>query len=326
METRTGVTHSPSRRDVIAAGAALLTGTVADVRLEAARSGDRKLKVSVFSKHLQFLTVDQLPAAVAQMGFDGIDLTVRKGGHVEPERVEQDLAPAVSAIRNHGLEIPMVTTDIVDAQTPHAEAVIRTMSKLGIKKYRWGGFVYVNEIPIAKQLEALKPRVAKLAALNAQAGVCAMYHTHSGVGLVGAPIWDLHEILRESDPNSVSVNYDVGHATIEGGLGGWIDSFRITGKYLQGVAVKDFLWEKSAKGNWDAQWTPLGRGMVRFPRFFEMLAGTDFGGPLQLHFEYPLGGADAGKREISIDRSEVYTTMKRDLAQLRGYLNAAGLA
>ena len=36
---------------------------------------------------------------------------------------------------------------------------------------------------------------------------------------------------------------------------------------------------KARKGNWDAQWTPLGRGMVRFPQFFEMLAGTDFGAP-----------------------------------------------
>lgn len=317
--------YSPSRRDVIAAGAALLTGGFAEDRLAAARSGDHKLKVSVFSKHLQFLPIDQLPSAVAQMGFDGIDLTVRKGGHVDPQRVQQDLPPAVAAIREHGLEIAMVTTDIVDAQSPHAEAVIRSISGLGIKKYRWGGFVYVNDIPIAKQLESLKPRVAKLAALNRQAGVCAMYHTHSGVGLVGAPIWDLHEILKDFDPNSVSVNYDVGHATIEGGLGGWIDSFRITGKYLQGVAVKDFLWEKDPKGSWSAQWTPLGRGMVRFPQFFEMLAGTEFAGPLQLHFEYPLGGADAGKREISIDRTEVYNAMKRDLAQLRGYLKTASL-
>jgi sugar phosphate isomerase/epimerase len=326
MKDRNGVRHSPSRRDVIAAGAVLLTGTAADARLAAAPSRDTKLKVSVFSKHLQFLPVDQLPAAVAEMGFDGIDLTVRKGGHVEPARVQQDLGPAVSAIRKHGLEVAMVTTDIVDAQTPHAEDVIRNMSELGIKKYRWGGFVYAKEIPIAKQLQALKPRVAKLAALNAQAGVCAMYHTHSGVGLVGAPIWDLHEILKDFDPNSVSVNYDVGHATIEGGLGGWIDSFQITDKYLRGVAVKDFLWEKEPKGNWTAQWTPLGRGMVRFPQFFEMLAHTDFAGPLQLHFEYPLGGADAGKREISIDRTEVYAAMKRDLAQLRGYMKAASLA
>lgn len=325
MDSRNRVSCWPSRRDVIAAGTALLTGAVADARLPAASSGDRKLKVSVFSKHLQFLPVGQLPAAVAEMGFDGIDLTVRKGGHVEPERVQQDLAPAVAAIRDHGLEIAMVTTDIVDAQSPHAEAVIRSISELGIKKYRWGGFVYANEIPIAKQLEALKPRVAKLAALNSQAGVCAMYHTHSGIGLVGAPIWDLHEILKDFDPNSVSVNYDVGHATVEGGAGGWIDSFRISGKYLRGVAVKDFLWEKDGKANWNAQWKPLGSGMVRFPQFFKMLADTGFAGPLQLHFEYPLGGADAGKREISIDRTEVYTAMKRDLAELRGYLKAASL-
>lgn len=326
MENRNRRSCCVSRRDVIATGVALLSGAAANTRLSAADSSDRKLKVSVFSKHLQFLTRDQLPAAVAEMGFDAIDLTVRKGGHVEPERVRQDLPSMVAAIRDHGLEVPMVTTDIVDAQTPHAEAVVKTISELGIKKYRWGGFQYVNDRPIAEQLEALKPRVAKLAALNAEAGVCAMYHTHSGVGLVGAPIWDIHEVLKGFDPNSVSVNYDVGHATVEGGAGGWIDSFRITGPYLRGVAVKDFLWERDDKGNWSAQWKPLGSGMVRFPQFFRMLAESGFSGPLQLHFEYPLGGADAGKRELSISHTAVYTAMKRDLGQLRNYLKAAGLA
>jgi len=326
MNNGTRMSNDPSRRDVIAAGAAVLTGVSSNARLAAAPARDHKLKVSIFSKHLQFLTGEQLPAAVAQMGFDGIDLTVRKGGHVEPERVTQQLPPIVSGIRNHGLEIPMVTTDIVDANTPHAEAVVHTMSELGIKKYRWGGFLYTNDRPITEQLDAFKPRVAGLATLNAKAGVCAMYHTHSGVGLVGAPIWDLHEILKHFDPNSVSVNYDVGHATVEGGAGGWIDSFRITGNYLQGVAVKDFLWEKNKKGDWSAEWKPLGTGMVRFPQFFQMLAGTSFSGPLQLHFEYPLGGADAGKRELSMDQTDVYSAMKRDLNQLRDYLKAAGLA
>ena len=57
-----------------------------------------------------------------------------------------------------------------------------------------------------------------------------MYHTHSGVGLVGAPIWDLHIIMKDLDPKLVGINYDVAHATIEGGLGGWIASYRVSGR------------------------------------------------------------------------------------------------
>jgi len=153
-----------------------------------------------------------------------------------------------------------------------------------------------------------------------------MYHTHSGIGLVGASIWDLHIVLKDFDPKAVGVNYDIGHATIEGGFGGWINSFRICGPHLRGVAVKDFLWEKDNKGAWKANFKPLGTGMVHFPQFFAMLAAAHFSGPLQLHFEYPLGGADGGKTSLAIPKEEVFTAMKRDLQQLRTYLKEASLS
>src|SRR5262249_31787001 len=69
------------------------------------------------------------------------------------------------------------------------------MTDLGIHHYRWGGFTWNNEQPILKQIEAFKPRVAKLAALNARDQASAMYHTHSGGGLGGAAILELHGIL-----------------------------------------------------------------------------------------------------------------------------------
>jgi len=231
----------------------------------------------------------------------------------------------VATIRKHGLEVPMLTTDIADTQTPYAEDILRTMSELGITHYRWGGFKYTRDTPLEKQLQALRPRVEKLAKLNARYRVGAMYHTHSGIGLVGAPIWDLHELLNGLDPSSVGVNYDVGHATVEGGFGGWIDSFRITGPYLRGIAVKDFLWGKNKKGEWRPEWKPLGEGMVRFQEFFQMVAASGFSGPLQLHFEYPLGGSEDGKGELTGSKQEVFSAMKRDLAQVRSYLKDANL-
>src|SRR5258707_435818 len=138
--------------------------------------------------------------------------------------------------------------------------------------------------PIAPQLEDLKPRVAKLAALNARYKASAMYHTHSGVGLVGASIWDLYIVLKDFDPQAVGVNYDIGHATVEGGLGGWINSFRITGSHLRGVAVKDFLWGKDAQGKWKPQRTPLGKGMGRLPQFFGVLVASRLFGTPPSHF------------------------------------------
>jgi sugar phosphate isomerase/epimerase len=295
-----------------------------------ARAADEKpahkLKVAIFSKHLQFLAGEEMAQAAAGIGFDGVDITVRKGGHVEPERVRQDLPPLVGIIRKHGLEVPMITVDIVDTQTPFAEDVLKAMTSLGIRNYRWGGLRYEEGPPYAAQLDRMKPRIAKLAALNSRYQACAMYHTHSGPGVVGASIWDLYVLLKDFDPNAVGVNYDAGHATIEGGLGGWINSFRISEPHLRGIAVKDFIWAKDAGGNWQAQFIPLGEGMVHFPQFFAMVADSGFSGPLQLHFEYPLGGATDGKKTLgNISKEEVFGAMKRDLGKLRGYLAQAHL-
>ena len=309
---------SLSRRALLSAGGAALAGGLA-------RAADRtRLKVAIFSKHLQFLQGGALPAAAAAIGFDGIDITVRKGGHVEPERVARELPPLVASVRSHGLEVPMITADIVDADTPHAEDILRAMAELGIRRYRWGGFKYDDREPYPAQLDRFRTRIAKLAALNKRYNACAMYHTHSGKDQVGAPIWDLYLLLKDFDPNTAGINYDVGHATIEGGLGGWIDSFRIAGPHVRGIAVKDFTWSRRANG-WQEQWVPLGEGMVRFPEFFSMVAASGFDGPVQLHFEYPLGGAGAGSRDITIPREEIYAAMKRDLGRLRGYMAQAGV-
>jgi sugar phosphate isomerase/epimerase len=311
-----------SRRAVLTDGVVLAAGAALMSRPLPAKE---KLQVAIFSKHLQFLTGEALAKAVVELGFDGVDITVRKGGHVEPARVAQDL-PALAAIcKQHGLEIPMITTDIVDAETPFAEDILKTMAGLGIRNYRFGAFKWTADQSYAAQLDAMRPRLAKLAALNARYQACAMYHTHSGVGLVGAGIWDLHILMKDLDPKAVGVNYDVGHATIEGGLGGWIASFKITGPHLRGIAVKDFLWVPDAKGNWREQWKPIGEGMVRFPQFFGMVAEAGFSGPLQIHYEYPLGGANNGATKITIPREEVFGAMKKDLVKVHGYLAQAGV-
>ena len=95
-------------------------------------------KVAIFSKHLQFVAGEELAKAAADLGFDDIDITVRKGGHVAPERVRQDLPPLVAIIRKHGLGVPMITTDIVDTDTPFTEDILaRRCKSWAFRYYRW---------------------------------------------------------------------------------------------------------------------------------------------------------------------------------------------
>jgi sugar phosphate isomerase/epimerase len=283
------------------------------------------LKISVFSKHLQFLDWAAMAEAAAEMGFDGVDLTLRKGGHVLPERAETDLPKVAAIIRQAGLALPTITAGITDTDTPQAESMLRAISGVGITHYRWGGFEYVDHKPIPDQLPDFTRRAARLAELNRKYNLCAMYHTHSGME-VGSSIWDLWVILKDLDHTRVGVNLDISHATIEGGLGAWIKNVRLITPLMRGVALKDFRWGRNDKGEWRPQWCPLGEGMVNFKLFFAMLKEANFSGPAQLHFEYPLGGAEHGSRNPTMEKAKILAAMKRDLTTLRGWLREAQLA
>jgi sugar phosphate isomerase/epimerase len=308
------MTTSFSRREFLAAAGAALA------------RGAKPVPVCAFSKHFQWAGVADAAQVIASLGYDGIDLTVRPRGHVLPERVADDLPKAVELARKAGIAIPMITTAIVDTATPHAEAILRTIASLGIRRYRWGGFRYDLARGLPGQLDDFRSRVKELAAMNRHYGVCAMYHTHSGIAEVGASMWDLYLLLKDFDPEAVSANYDIGHATVEGGSGGWIHSTRLLLPYMRGIAVKDFRWERGEKG-WTVRWCPLGEGMVNFARFFSMVKESGFSGPVQVHMEYDeLGGADAGRTDVSIPRDKLLAIMRRDMDALRRAMREAGLA
>ena len=74
-------------------------------------------------------------------------------GHVLPERVETDLPAAVEAVHRAGLQVPMITSDIMGVDTPHADAVLKTASQLGIRYYRWGWLTYPADKGIAERLD-----------------------------------------------------------------------------------------------------------------------------------------------------------------------------
>lgn len=292
-----------------------------------AQAAQERYTICAFSKHFQWTDVPGLARICKDLGYEGIDLTVRAGGHVLPERAADDLPKAAEDIRRAGLKLAMITSDILDTKTPHAETVIKTLKSLGVRYYRWGTFRYDLNKPLVPQLQELKARVKDLAAMNQQYGVCAMYHTHSGIGYVGASMWDLYYVLESFSPDAVSVNYDIGHATVEGGYGGWIHSSRLLMPLIRGVAVKDFLWKKNEKGAWVPGWCGLGQGMVNFAQFFKMLKAANFAGPLQLHMEYDdLGGADKGRTTFTIPKEKLLAIMQRDIDTLKRLLKEAGMA
>src|SRR5688572_24933700 len=112
-----------------------------------------RLKVHIFSKHLQFLNYQDMAQAVAEMKFDGIDLTVRPEGHVSPERVESDLSIATEAMRKVGLTPLMMVTAVQDADNKTDKKVLEVAAKLGYKYYRMNWFHYPEEKSMPDSLQ-----------------------------------------------------------------------------------------------------------------------------------------------------------------------------
>jgi hypothetical protein len=101
------------RRDFIATGLAAAILPKTDFLFAEPIAG---MEISVFSKTLHWIKdYSTLANTVAEMGFDGIDLTVRPEGHVLPERIETDLPKAVLAAQKAKIKIPLMVTSILQA-------------------------------------------------------------------------------------------------------------------------------------------------------------------------------------------------------------------
>ena len=213
-----------------------------------------RLKIHVFSKHLQFLNYRDMAEAVAEMKFDGIDLTVRPDGHVKPERVESDLPAAVEAMRNVNLAPSMMVTAVQDASNSTDKKVLEVAAKLGFQYYRMKWYPYPEGKSMPESLQDLARKVKDLSLLNKKLGLTGCYQNHSGM-LVGASVWELWQLVKDAEKEHMGIQYDIRHATVEGGLS-WQNGLRLIQPDIKTIAIKDFKWKKK-NGEWIAEDTPL---------------------------------------------------------------------
>lgn len=60
--------------------------------------------------------------------------------------------------------------------------------------------------------------------------------------------------------------------------------------------------------------------MVDFKKYFEEIKQQGIGGPLSLHCEYELGGAQDGAKQLTISKQQFTSAVQKDLSTLRGWL------
>lgn len=291
-----------NRRQFIAASAAL-AGAVSHAQAAPQMAPP---PVCIFSKHLQFLNYDELGKATRDLGADGVDLTVRKGGHVEPEKLDADFPRAVEAVRAAGSDVYMISTTLFSGDDPEARPIMAMAQKLRIPFVRIGGQMYGPDKNPADELPLFTEQLRSLAALAKEYRLTLGYHNHSGYGNVGGPIWDLYKMIQDVGSPQLGSNFDGAHATAEGAFGVWQTNARLIAPHVKMMAVKDFVWNKNKP-----EWVALGKGIVQTAEIFKIMRAEGFSGPVSMHFEYKVKNNNALLQEIK----DAAVTTRAELAK-----------
>lgn len=273
-----------------------------------------ELDISIFSKHLQFLDYKTTGEMAAEMGFSGVDLTVRPNGHVLPELVKTDLPKAIKAIKEAGSNCKMITTTIESASNPVDVDIITTAASLGVNYYRTNWFKYKEGKSMHESLDIYQNEINKLGELNKNLGIVGCYQNHAGRN-VGSSFWEINKILETVHPEYFGTQYDIRHAMVEGG-NSWENGLELLKSKIKLIVLKDYKWGK-VNGKWEAINVPIGEGMVDFNAYFKLLKKHQLKPPVSLHLEYGLGGAEKGNKTISVDKKVVFDAMKKDLKAIQ---------
>lgn len=319
METLKSNNMTQSRREFIStvavAGAAI--PFVSSIESLLPQSGGSKFPLRLFSKPLDTYEFGFMCECIVKSGIAGIDLVVRPGGRVEPAVVETELPKLVAEAKKYNLITDLMVSGIASASDPFAERVLKTASSVGIKYYRLGWFDYDPKTDIWESLQKYRVIVKEIAEMNKKYKIHGGYQNHAGPR-VGGPVWDLHELLRDVEPEFLGSQYDVRHAMVEG-ANTWILGMRLIAHHIKTLAIKDYTW-KSVNGKTQAVTVPMGEGMVNWDTFFKTVKEQNISGPLTLHIEYPL--LEKGEEKLTLIQQQeiIVRKLKQDVDFLNKYL------
>ena len=262
----------------------------------------------VFSKMFQppvVETPEKLCELMKGAGYDGIQWTVRKGGHVEPAEAAANLPRLVKIAEGFGLKCRSICTDITaDAAgkpglTPGAETVLKVAADCGIEMFRPAYFFYdAKTETFSQSLDRIRGGFAALARLAARTGVKATYQNHSswGPSVFGGLVWDVYECIRDLDPADVGLEYDPMHAFFETNLS-WTHGLELVAPWIASVDLKDFHYQSDPKNpkKMKKQMVAAGEGVVPWAETKKLLDANGVKPLYVLHFEYDFDKTDLKK-------------------------------
>jgi L-ribulose-5-phosphate 3-epimerase len=221
----------------------------------------------LFSGDLQRLEYSDIGGIIRQMGFDGVDLTVRPGGHVEPRLSNVDLVRAIEEMRGVGLEVPVITTALTTPYDPTMLPVVAIAGHTQIPLLI-SGFIKPG-------IEGYTRDIQGLVSVSARYGMAVALHNHMAENS-GESAFDPVTVISSLDPRWAGLYFDPIHHGAN-----WEAELKRFLPRLRAAAVKDFQIV-------DGQPKPcaLGKGIVDLSHYFTALAHAGYKGPLSLRMEY----------------------------------------
>lgn len=284
----------------------------------AERSSATKDVFCAFTESFQDWPIEKVCEKFKAVGLDGLDLTVRPGGHIDPKDAKAKLPDAAAAAAKHGLEIGMLTTAITDAD-PDAEAILGACGELGVSRVKLGYYRTAQFGKLLVEIDDSRRRLEGVAKLAHKHGVLPCVHIHSGDTIpASGPVAYL--LLRDFAPTEVGAYVDPMHMTIEGGIGGWRQSLDLLAPWIAISSLKNCMWQPQARDDrgqipWRVLKCPLADGVAPIPDYLQALRDLGYRGLYTLHSEY----RDRNSwKELSID--ECLDQTVADLAYARRFL------
>lgn len=266
--------------------------------------------VVVFEKPIQTLDYDRMGEELAKMGLQGIEATIRRGGHIDPKDAETEVPKMVASLAKNDHKAIIAACNVNSTDEKDAN-FLRILKANGITRYRMDYFRYDLKKDLLPQVKENTAKLKEIEAMNREIGVQALYQIHAGAKYAGSLAWDAAMMFDGVDPDHAAIAFDLRHIRAGSGLS-FETALAAMRKHVRAIYVKDAKWggERSDK----IKNVPLDTGMVS-QKTFQAVKKDHSPMPLSLHMEW-------GKSSI-YPKNEVMEAVKniaRDAKVLKSWL------
>lgn len=246
------------------------------------------MRTVLFTKLFRGVPLDEVGTIIKGLEFDGVDLLVRPGHQLEPDRAGA-IPAAVRRMETLSLDVPMITTDLSDPAAYPADRVLGNCAEAGVRLIRLGYWRYDAARGYTAAFEEARRHLDILERLARTYGVCLALQLHGGTIHSSAAL--AVRLLEGHDPALIAAYPDPGNQAVQDGREAWRLTFDVLRPWLRCVGVKNGGWFPSGIGStgqrgWHADWLGIADGMVPWDEIVSYLAETGYGGLLSFHSHY----------------------------------------